>query len=118
MREDLTKLSRDVGLFTIAFGVAFGYALLELGRGIATFIDGLTTHTSDSDLGFYGIYGRGLTWQVGHHALSFDGILTGLVEVAFVLGVALLVRRHGRRGSAGEVAVGSASSTDDSLPPA
>jgi hypothetical protein len=98
MREELDRLLEDLTLLTIAFAIALGWSLFQLAHGVATFIDGLTVHVpAGTDGGQFFGQGGGLSWIVDRHIISLDGILTGLVELASVLLVAVFVRsRFGR----------------------
>ena len=94
LRDDLERLLEDVTLLTIGFAIALGWSLFQFARGVATFVDGLTTHLPPNDEGgfSFGSVGGGMTWQVGHHIVSLDGMLTGLIELLLVLAVAVYVR--------------------------
>jgi hypothetical protein len=96
MREELDRLLEDITLLTIAFAIALGWSLFQLAHGVATFLDGLTIHLPDpnGDSGFSGPVnsGGGLSWIVGRHVISLDGMVVGLIELALVLAVATFVR--------------------------
>jgi hypothetical protein len=95
LREELDRLLEDTTLLTIAFAIALGWSLYELVRGVATFIDGLTLHLPAPDAnGFGGGYGGsgGLSWVVGRHVISVDGMLIGLLQLVFVLAIVAYVR--------------------------
>ena len=99
MREELDKLLEDLTLLTIAFAIALGWSLFQVAHGVATFIDGLTVHlpTSTDGAPFFG-QGSGLTWVVDRRIVTLDGLLTGLVELASVLLVAVFVRSRLEHG--------------------
>jgi hypothetical protein len=96
------ELIQDLTLLTLAFAIALGSSLYQLAHGVGTFVDGLTTHLPGGDIHTYTSYqGAGLTWIVGHRILVLDGIVTGLVELAVVIGIAAFVRgRFAPRGQA------------------
>jgi hypothetical protein len=98
VRDELAGLLRDRPLTTLALGIAAGYALLDVGRGVDGLVEGLVTHQSHPDVPFDLTSGSpgGLSWAVGHRVLTFDKLLLGLIELAVVVAVALLVRRRGR----------------------
>lgn len=91
MRQ-LDDVLRDATVTGLAFAIAIGWSLFRVAQGVATFVEGLSTHAS-----FGGeVAGGAMTWTVGHHFVSLDGIVTGLIELAVVLAVAAIVRsRYG-----------------------
>jgi hypothetical protein len=96
MRDDLDRLIRDRTLVSLAFAIAVGWSLYQLAHGVAVFFDVLfSTVPGGSQVGTIDT-SFGLTWHVGSHVLVFDGIVVGLIELALVLGLAVLV---GRRAS-------------------
>src|SRR3954462_6077598 len=97
LREELDRICRDAPLTTLALGIAAGFALLDLGRGVSSFVEGLLTHRSQADgfpSSFFTGSSGGLTWQVGHRVLTLDRILTGLIELAVVAAAAIIVARR------------------------
>lgn len=93
MRDKLDKLLQDLTLLTLAFAIALGWSLYQVAHGVGTFVDGLSTHLPGGDVHTYTSYqGAGLTWIVGHRIVVLDGIVTGLVELAVVIGIAAFVR--------------------------
>jgi len=98
MLDDLEQLLRDVTLTAVAFAIAIGWSLYQTAHGVGLFIDGLTAHVP-AELGngvnFSSSSGGGLTWIVGRHIVSLDAFVTGLVELAVVLALAVFVRRRG-----------------------
>ena len=99
MREDVERLLQDLTLGTLVFGIAIGWSLYSVAHGAAVFVDGLTTHLSSQDSPFsQTVSGGGLTWAVGHHIVTLDPLLIGLVELALVIAAAIYVNR--RRASA------------------
>jgi hypothetical protein len=95
LRQDLDRLLEDTTMLTIAFAIALGWSVYELARGVAIFIDGLTVHLPAPDAnGFSSGYGSGggMSWVVGRHVISLDGILVGLLQLVFVLAIAAYVR--------------------------
>jgi hypothetical protein len=99
LREELERLRRDAPVTTLALGIAGGFALLDLARGVSSFVEGLLTNQSHSD-GFPGSLlagtSGGLSWQVGHRVLTFDRLLSGLIELAVVATAAILIARRPR----------------------
>ena len=99
MHEDVEKLLQDLTLGTLVFGIAIGWSLYSVAHGAAVFIDGLTTHLSSQDSPFsQTVSGGGLSWAVGHHIVTLDPLLIGLVELAVVMTAAVFVNK--RRASA------------------
>lgn len=91
MRTELERLLREVTLVTLAFAIALGWSLYQAVSGLAGFITTLLQRFSSSDL--TSPFGD-LSWTVGHHVLVFGPLLRGVIELAVVLCVILLVRRH------------------------
>jgi hypothetical protein len=98
MQDELVRLLRDTTLLTLAFAIALGWSLFQFASGVATFLDALVTRLPPDSINsrFYPVSGDGfgLTWVVGRHVVSLDGVFTGLVEVGVVLLVAAIVRRR------------------------
>ena len=97
MQDELGRLLRDATLLTLAFAIAIGWSLFQFARGVAIFLDALTTHLPPgTNSRFVPLYneGSGLTWIVGRRVISLDGMFIGLVEVAVVVLVAVIVRRR------------------------
>jgi hypothetical protein len=99
MREEFDRLMRDVTLTTLAFAIALGWSLYQLAHGVAIFFDAFFTHLpAPGDSGFSVAFspaltsGFGLTWNVGSHIVSLDGIFVGLIELLVVLRVGVFVR--------------------------
>jgi hypothetical protein len=94
--RELENILRDVTMTGLAFAIAIGWSLLQVAQGVSTFVEGLATHVSDQ-----GSFAAGaMTWTVGHHVLTIDGLVTGLVELAVVLATAAYVRsRYGSGGT-------------------
>ena len=100
LREELDHLCRDVPLTTLALGIAAGFAILDLGRGVSSFVEGLLTNEHHSDFisaSFFSGTSGGLSWQVGHRVLTFDRILSALIELAVVAIAAIVVARRRAR---------------------
>ncbi len=93
MRDDLERLLDDITLVTLALAIAVGYALFQFAHGVAVLVDGAATHLPSGDL-FGGVSGYGLTWQVGHHLLSFDSLVVGAIELVVALAAAVWVARR------------------------
>jgi hypothetical protein len=95
MREDFEKLIQDTTLGTLAFGIAIGWSLFSVAHGLAIFVDGLTTHLSSQEGPFsQTVSGGGLTWVVGHHILTLDPLVVGLVELTLVVTAAAYLKRR------------------------
>jgi hypothetical protein len=94
VKADIDDVLRDGALMRLAFAIALGWALYQLAHGLALFVDGLFTHLPDVPGGYSGAFGGGLVWIVGHHIVRLDGILTGLIDLACVLGITALLRRR------------------------
>ena len=93
VRDDLERLLDDLTLGTLVFGIAIGWSLYSAAHGFAVFIDGLTTNIPSQDSPFSEtIAGGGLTWAVGHHIVTLDALLIGLVELAVVVAAAVYLR--------------------------
>jgi hypothetical protein len=98
-RDALEDLVRDRPLTTLALGVAAAFALLDVGRGVDSLVEGLATHQQGQagiPFGFVSPSQGGLSWTIGHRVLTFDKLLLGLIELAVVAAVALLLSRRGR----------------------
>jgi hypothetical protein len=95
LRDELDRLLEDTTMLTVAFAIALGWSVYELARGVATFVDGLTLHLPAPDANGFGAgFGSsgGLSWVVGRHVISLDGMLIGLLQLVLVLAVAAYVR--------------------------
>jgi hypothetical protein len=93
MRDDLERLFDDLTLGTLVFGIAIGWSLYSVAHGFAVLIDGLTTHLSSREGPFSEtVAGGGLSWSVGHHIVTLDALLIGLVELAVVVAAAVYLR--------------------------
>ena len=98
LRDELDRFLEDVTLLTVAFAIAFGWALYSLAHGVAICIDELTVHYPPRDAGSFpsGNANGGLSWDVGRHVITLDPILVGLLQLIFVLAVAMYVRSRMR----------------------
>jgi hypothetical protein len=100
LRDELDRLLEDVTLLTIGFAIALGWSLYSLAHGVAICIDELTVHypPNDATSGFPsgGNANGGLSWDVGRHVITLDPILVGLLQLTFVLAVAVYVRSRMR----------------------
>jgi phosphotransferase system glucose/maltose/N-acetylglucosamine-specific IIC component len=96
MQEAIERLVRDVTLVTLALAIALGWSLFHVAQGFAVAITSLLTHPSSSDL-LDLQSSEPLTWAVGGRILNLFSLVTGLIELAVVLAVALLVLRRARR---------------------
>ena len=95
MRERLDALISDLTLTSIALGIAIGYALFQVGRGLAATITTLLHHYPSADLRVIA-HGDSLTWQVGSRVFTIGDLLGGLIELAVVVGVAMFVTARRR----------------------
>ena len=96
MRETIDRLLRDVTLTSLAVAIALGWSLFQVAQGVSDLVTNLVTHRSASDLLDLSSF-RPLTWVVGGRILSLYSLVSGLVDFAVVLAVALLVLRYSRR---------------------
>jgi ABC-type arginine transport system permease subunit len=97
MRETVERLLRDATLVTLALGLALGWTLVLVGRGLAETVTTLLTHYPQSDLHDLG---QPLTWAVGSRILTLSSLVSGLIAFAVVFAVAVAVdrRTRARRG--------------------
>jgi hypothetical protein len=91
MLDAVDAVLDDVKLTTLAFAIAIGWSVYQVGVGLAQLVDGLLAHLpGDQSFGPQGA----LTWVVGHRVVSLDSLLTGLIELGVALAAAAFVRRR------------------------
>jgi hypothetical protein len=90
MRADIERLLRDATFTTIAFAIAFGWALLQLAQGVSYLV---TEAVQKTPGGVAGGPDSGLAFAVGNHVFDFQPLVAGLVQFGVVLLVVLLLRR-------------------------
>jgi hypothetical protein len=90
--DAVEEVLADVKLTTLAFAIAIGWSIYQVAYGVGQLVDGLLTHLSSDGSGF-GPTGA-LTWVVGHHIVSLDTLLVGVLELTTALVVAAFVRRR------------------------
>jgi hypothetical protein len=80
----------------LALAIALGWSLVRVVEGVADLVATLLEHRSSSDL-LELQDAQPLTWVLGDRILSLYSLVSGLVEFAVVLAVALVVlKRFGR----------------------
>ena len=94
MREHLDRLLAQTSIVTLALGVAIGWSLFQVAKGVADLVEGLLTkYPSQSELLAFR-NSQTATWIVGGRVLMFTTLITGAVELAVVLLVAVLIARR------------------------
>ena len=99
LRDELDRFLEDVTLLTVAFAIAFGWALYSLAHGVALSIDAFTVHYPPRGEGGFDNGSNasgGLSWDLGRHVVTLDPIVVGLLQLLFVLAVAIWVRSRMR----------------------
>ena len=98
VRSELVHLLRDTTLTTVALAIALGWSLFQVAAGVSTLVTTLLTqsapHGETQAMVFQYQFTQGLTWQVGSHILTVGRLVSGLIDLTIVLGVALLVQRR------------------------
>lgn len=95
VQEALDRLLREAMLVTIALGIGLGWSLFQVAQGVATSVSGLLTKYPASELAGYS-NSQPLTWIVHGRVLTFASLLTGLIELAVVLAVAVYLTSRAR----------------------
>ena len=72
--------------------------MFQVAQGAATVVSTLLTEYPEPSEIFYIARGSPLTWEVSGRVLTLGQLLVGLLELAFVLLVALLVTRRRQAG--------------------
>jgi hypothetical protein len=84
---------RRLTLLTLMLGVALGWSLFEIARGIGVFVTTLLKHVPNDGLYQY----QPLAWQVGDRVILVQELVEGLIELGLLLlltaGIAR-IRRH------------------------
>ena len=85
VREDLEALLREASLVAIALGIALGWSVFQVARGVADLVTGLLTkYPSGSDATF-ALSLHPVAWVVRGRILTLGSLIAGLVELAVVL---------------------------------
>ena len=96
MREHLDRLLAQTSIVTLALGIAVGWSLFQVAKGVADLVQGLLTkYPSGSQYTQY-VKSQSATWIVGGRVLTLTSLITGLVELAIVLVVAGLIATRSR----------------------
>ena len=91
MREHIDRLLAQTSITTLALGVAIGWSLFQVAKGVADLVEGLLTkYPSGSQLIAYQD-SQVATWIVRGRVLTFTTLISGTVELALVLLVAALI---------------------------
>ena len=94
MRELLA--GRRLTLLTLMLGVALGWALFEIARGVGVLVTTLLKHVPDDGLYQY----QPLAWQVGDRVILIQELVEGLIELGLLLLLAVGISRFRRRADA------------------
>ena len=95
MREHIDRLLAQTSIVTLALGMAIGWSLFQVAKGVADLVEGLLTkYPSGSSQLIEFQNSQPATWIVGRRVLTFTTLITGAVELAVVLVVAALVARR------------------------
>ena len=90
MRSELKLLLRNTTLTALAFVIALGWSLYQVGNGVASLITlGLQNTSQASDNPPISV-----VW--GEHVFYFQPLLHDLIALAAVLAVVLVVQRRSR----------------------
>jgi hypothetical protein len=94
MREHIDRLLAQTSIVTLALGVAIGWSLFQVARGVADLVQGLLTkYPSGSGLFAYHA-SQPATWIVHGRVLTLTTLISGMVELAVVLVAAALIARR------------------------
>jgi large-conductance mechanosensitive channel len=94
MREHIDRLLAQASIVTLALGVAIGWSLFQVARGVADVVQGLLTK-NPGGLQFAAYQNsQPATWIVGGRVLTFTTLISGIVELAIMLLVAALIARR------------------------
>ena len=94
MRELLT--GRRLSLLTLMLGVALGWSLFEIARGIGVFVTTLLKHVPNEGLYQY----QPLAWQVGDRVIVVQEVVEGFIELGLLLVLTAGIARVRRRSEA------------------
>ena len=89
MRSELERLLRDTTLTTLAFAIALGWSLYQVGVSVASLINLGILHTTEG-----GKPPLSVAW--GDHVFYFEPLLLNILVLFVVLAVILLVQRRVR----------------------
>jgi hypothetical protein len=84
---------RRLSLLTLMLGVALGWSLFEIARGIGVLVTTLLEHVPSESFYDY----QPLTWHVGRRVFLFQELVEGLIELGLLLllaGGIAWIRRH------------------------
>jgi hypothetical protein len=87
---------RRLSLLTLMLGVALGWSLFEIARGVGVLVTTLLKHVPSESFYDY----QPLTWQVGGRVLLFQEIVEGVIELGLVLLLIAGIARIRRRAEA------------------
>jgi hypothetical protein len=87
---------RRLTLLTLLLGVALGWSLFEIARGVGVLVTTLLKHVPDE-----GLYGyQPLAWQVGDRVILLQELVEGLIELGLLLLLTARIARIRRRPEA------------------
>lgn len=94
MREHIDRLLAQSSIVKLALGVAIGWSLFQVAKGVADLVNGLLTkYPSGSQFSAYQ-NSQAVTWIVGRRVLTFTTLISGMVELAVMLLVAAWIVRR------------------------
>jgi hypothetical protein len=96
MREEIDRLLAQTTMITLALGIALGWSIFQVAKGIADVVNGLLTdYPRGADIRL-AAESQSATWIVGDRVLTLTSLIAGFVELGVVLIVAALIlrRRH------------------------
>jgi hypothetical protein len=96
MREHFDRLLAQTSIVTLALGIAIGWSLFQVAKGVADLVQGLLTHYPTGTQYTAYVRSQSATWIVGGRVLTLTSLITGLVELAVVLLVAGLIAARSR----------------------
>jgi hypothetical protein len=98
MRDALEGLLRDLTLVTLMLAIALGWALFQVGEGVAELVSNLLIDWPRSSDALSAIpYTQPLTWIVGGRVITLGPLLEGAIEFVVVLAVAVFIHSRTRR---------------------
>ena len=87
---------RRLTLLTLMLGVALGWALFEIARGVGVLVTTLLKHVPNDGLYQY----QPLAWQVGDRVILIQELVEGLIELGLLLLLVAAIARRRRRADA------------------
>jgi hypothetical protein len=87
---------RRLSLLTLMLGVALGWSLFEIARGVGVLVTTLLEHVPSESFYDY----QPLTWHVGGRVFLFQELVEGLIELGVLLLLAAGIARIRRRAEA------------------